>query len=702
MTATACNQLVCGCLTHQTTLAIIQMDCPTEEGLIRAKLTGLPGIHSLDFDLIGRTLTLTHVPDALPRSLTAIRSLGFDPVLKQDRATGPVDRAAAPWWPLLLSGAAALLAELVHWTVGGFHWAVAVLSAAAILTTGLPTYRKGWVALVNRNLNINALMAIAVTGALLIGEWPEAAMVMVLFAVAERLEAGALDRSRRAIRDLLALAPATAVMRTAESRWDEVDASTVPVGAMVRTRPGERIALDGVVRAGVSTVDQAPITGESIPVDVAPGDRVFAGTMNGTGALEYEVTAAATDTALAQVLRSVESAQRSRAPIQRFVDRFARIYTPLVFLGAVLVAVLPPLLGAGAWSDWIYRGLVLLVIACPCALVISTPVAIVSGLSAAARRGILIKGGKFLELGHRLRWLAVDKTGTLTSGQLGVAEVYFPAETDTEAAMHVAASLAAFSDHPASAAILAHAGIDSVRQATVDDFRAEPGRGVTGTIAGQRYYLGSARWLGELGISLLPMTRPASTWLADEHGVRAGFVMTDTVKPSSREAIDQLRSFGIETVILSGDRQDNVDEVARQVGITTARGALLPDDKLREIEALLSRGGGVGMAGDGINDAPALARADIGFAMGAAGTDTAIETAGVALADDDLRKIPTFVRIARATRRVLYQNIALALGIKLVFLVATAVGAGTMWMAVVADVGASLLVIGNSLRLLRR
>lgn len=702
-TMTACNQPACGCLAHQTTLSIAQMDCPTEEGLIRAKLSGLPGIHSLDFDLIGRTLTVTHVPEALPRSLSAIRSLGFDPLLAREGAAQPVDRAAGSWWPLLLSGGAALLAEGIHWVVGGFHWAMAILSAGAILTTGLPTYRKGWVALANRNLNINALMAIAVTGALLIGEWPEAAMVMVLFAVAERLEAGALDRSRRAIRDLLSLAPATALVRTATGSWDEVDAGAVPLGALVRARPGERIALDGLVRSGTSEVDQAPITGESVPVDVGPGDRVFAGSLNGSGLLEYEVTAAATDTALAQVLRSVESAQRSRAPIQRFVDRFARIYTPLVFFAAVLVALLPPLLGAGSWGEWIYRSLVLLVIACPCALVISTPIAIVSGLSAAARRGILIKGGKFLELGHRLRWLALDKTGTLTSGQLRVAEVLLSDGVTRDDAMARAASLAALSNHPASAAIVAHLESDRSRLATVTDFRAEPGRGVSGTIAGRRYFLGSARWLAELGLeSSEPAPTGVSTWLADERGTRAGFVITDTIKPTSRQAIDQLRALGIETVILSGDRQDTVDEVARQVGVGAAKGGLLPDAKLRAIESLLSRGGAVGMAGDGINDAPALARADIGFAMAAAGTDTAIESAGVALADDDLRKIPAFVRIARATRWVLYQNIALALGIKVVFLAATVVGAGTMWMAVVADVGASLLVIGNSLRLLRR
>ncbi|MHB1327796.1 MAG: heavy metal translocating P-type ATPase [Gemmatimonadales bacterium] len=700
---TACGELGCGCISHQTTLSIAQLDCPTEEGLIRAKLHSLPGILALDFDLVGRSLTLTHVPEALPRSISAIQSLGFEPVIRSDGAAAAADRSNLPWWPLVLSGAAALLAEGIHWVNGGFHWSMALLAGAAIVSSGIPTYRKGWIALANRTLNINALMAIAVTGAILIGQWPEAAMVMVLFAVAERLEAGALDRSRRAIRDLLALAPAKAVIRTASGGWEEVDARTVQLGTLVRARPGGRIALDGVVRSGASTVDQAPITGESVPIDVAAGDQLFAGTMNGAGLLEYEVTAAAADTALARVLRSVESAQRSRAPIQRFVDRFARVYTPAVLALAVLVALVPPLLGAGSAGDWIYRGLVLLVIACPCALVISTPVAIVSGLSAAARRGILIKGGRFLELGAQLRWLALDKTGTLTSGKLRVADTVPLADTDPDSAVLRAASLAALSGHPASAAIVAHARVDSSHLLDVADYTALPGRGVSGTIAGRRYHLGSARWLAELGILSDEAARqPGHTWLADQDGVSVGFVIADTVKPSSRDAIDQLRSLGIETVVLSGDHQEKTDAVARQVGITTAKGTLLPDDKLTEIEDLLSRGGTVGMVGDGINDAPALARADIGFAMGAAGTDTAIETAGVALADDDLRKIPTFVRIARATRRVLYQNIALALGIKLVFLVATAAGVGTMWMAVVADVGASLLVIGNSLRLLRR
>ncbi|MBL2521811.1 heavy metal translocating P-type ATPase [Klebsiella pneumoniae] len=700
---------------EQTTkLSIAKMDCPTEETLIRNKLGTVAGVADLDFNLMQRTLSVRHANQVLPDVLVALQALGFEAqVVDTAEVASP---SAAPvttptnWWPLGISLVTASAAEAVYWLHNGNHWSVVVLALVAVFTGGLSTYKKGWIALKNRNLNMNALMSIAVTGAMLIGHWPEAAMVMVLFALAEVIEAKSLDRARNAIRGLLDLTPEQATVQQADGTWREVGAKQITIGARVRVKPGERIALDGEVLEGRSAVNQAPITGESLPVEKSPGDSVFAGTINESGSFEYRVTALANNSTLARIIHAVEAAQGSRAPTQRFVDQFARWYTPVVFGVAIAVALLPPLFMGAAWLDWIYRALVLLVVACPCALVISTPVSIVSGLAAAARHGILIKGGVYLEEGRKLRWLALDKTGTITHGK--------PAQTDfvtwgnalASDSRSIAASLAARSDHPVSKAVAQAAQTDGVALLDVAEFNALPGRGVQGQINGATYHLGNHRMLEELGqctpeleqrIAALETAGKTVVMLVGAKGVHGLFAVADTIKDSSKRAIAELHALGINTVMLTGDNPHTAQAIAAQAGIDRAQGNQLPDDKLREVEQL-SRNGKVGMVGDGINDAPALARADIGFAMGAAGTDTAIETADVALMDDNLRKIPTFVRLSRATAQVLMQNIVLALGIKAVFLVLTFTGHATMWMAVFADMGASLLVVGNGLRLLRR
>ena len=700
---------------EQTTkLSIAKMDCPTEETLIRNKLGTVAGVADLDFNLMQRTLSVRHADGVLPDVLVALQALGFEAqVVDTAEVASP---SAAPvttptnWWPLGISLVTASAAEAVYWLHNGNHWSVVVLALVAVFTGGLSTYKKGWIALKNRNLNMNALMSIAVTGAMLIGHWPEAAMVMVLFALAEVIEAKSLDRARNAIRGLLDLTPEQATVQQADGTWREVGAKQITIGARVRVKPGERIALDGEVLEGRSAVNQAPITGESLPVEKSPGDSVFAGTINESGSFEYRVTALANNSTLARIIHAVEAAQGSRAPTQRFVDQFARWYTPVVFGVAIAVALLPPLFMGAAWLDWIYRALVLLVVACPCALVISTPVSIVSGLAAAARHGILIKGGVYLEEGRKLRWLALDKTGTITHGK--------PAQTDfvtwgnalASDSRSIAASLAARSDHPVSKAVAQAAQTDGVALLDVAEFNALPGRGVQGQINGATYHLGNHRMLEELGqctpeleqrIAALETAGKTVVMLVGAKAVHALFAVADTIKDSSRTAIAELHALGINTMMLTGDNPHTAQAIAAQAGIDRAQGNLLPDDKLREVEQL-ARSGKVGMVGDGINDAPALARADIGFAMGAAGTDTAIETADVALMDDNLRKIPTFVRLSRATAQVLMQNIVLALGIKAVFLVLTFTGQATMWMAVFADMGASLLVVGNGLRLLRK
>jgi len=698
---------------ESSTLRIEQMDCPTEERLITDKLSGMPGITALQFNLLQRTLTIGHQPQALEPALSAIRELGFTPVLATEAVanTKPQRSAIAQHWRLGVAGVAAVTAEALHFGGWAPEWVVAALSIAAVLLSGLAIYKKGWIALKNRNLNINALMSIAVTGAILIGQWPEASMVMFLFAVAELIEAKSLDRARNAIHGLMALAPEKARVQQADGQWLETDVASVAIGSLVRARPGERISLDGEVVNGQSAIDQAPITGESLPIEKYPGDPVFAGTINQTGELDYRVTAQASQSTLARIIHAVEEAQGARAPTQRFVDRFARIYTPAVFAFSLAVAVLPPLLAGGQWFEWFYRALVLLVVACPCALVISTPVTIVSGLAAAARQGILVKGGVHLEVGRKITHLALDKTGTITHGKPVQTDYLALVEEEPGRWRSVAASLASRSDHPVSQAINRAAVDRSLSVLDVEGFEALPGRGVRGRIDGHIYHLGNHRLLEELGkcspaleatLGQLEGQGKTVVILSDEHRALALFAVADTVKGSSRAAIGELHALGVKTFMLTGDNQHTAQAIADQVGIDAVQGSLLPGDKLAAIEALIESRHTVAMAGDGINDAPALARANIGFAMAAAGTDTAIETADVAIMDDDLRKIPVFIRLSRQTCAVLAQNIALALVIKAIFLVVALTGYATMWMAVFADMGVSLLVVLNGLRLLRK
>lgn len=723
---------------------IMNMDCPMEEALIRKKLATVPGITGLEFNLMQRVLTVHHelastagiedalraidmTPDPLNGSSGASTAAGVETGAAGGSAGPAVSVPRVPWRKLAVAGAAAALSEAVdlarewgNWgpdasvmSLGGQGGAYLslLLAIIAIALAGLTTYKKGWLALSNRTLNINALMSVAVTGAVLIGQYPEAAMVMVLFNLSEAIEAKALDRARNAIRDLLALAPDTALVLREDGSWEETDIRQVATGSRVRVKPGEKIALDGIVVAGQSTVNQAPITGESMPVEKKPGDTVYAGTVNTSGSFEFEVTAAATDTTLARIIHVVEEAQGSRAPTQRFVDAFAAWYTPAVFLVSILTALVPPIFLGGAWRESVYTALVILVIGCPCALVISTPVSIVSGMAAATRRGILIKGGVFLEQGRLLRWLALDKTGTLTRGTPCLTDRIPVGGMDEAAAFSLAASLAARSDHPVSTAVADAAAEAGAPLHPVEDFTALPGRGVRGRINGQLWHLGNARLVEELGhsspdfvsrVASLEQEGRTVVALAGDDGVRGIFAVADTVRESSIEAVQELKTLGVSTVMLTGDNEHTARVIAGQVGVDDVRANLLPEDKLAVIAELEQAGGHVGMVGDGINDAPALARANVGFAMAGGGTDTAIETADVALMDDDLRKIPRFIRLSRATHAVLMQNIAFALGVKALFFALTLTGNATMWMAVFADVGTALLVVANGLRMARR
>ena len=694
-------------------LRIPAMDCPTEEGQIRRALEALPDIHALRFDLPARALSVDAPASAWPTITAAIAGAGFQvETLSAPPAAADVARRQRHELARLIAAlAVAVGAELLHYFAPEtLPWRVAgmAVAALAIALSGLGVFRKGLASLMRGTLNINALMSVAVTGAFVIGQWPEAAMVMALYSLAELIEARSVERARHAITGLLALSPETAEVRQADGQWARVAAKAVAVGATVRVKPGERFALDGRVIDGRGAVDEAPVTGESLPVDKGPGDTVFAGTINQSGALSFEVTKPASDTVLAGIIHAVEAAQGQRAPTQRFVDRFAAVYTPVVFLLALAVALGTPLLLGWPWLTGLYKALVLLVIACPCALVISTPVTIVSGLAAAARRGILIKGGVHLEQARRLRVLALDKTGTLTAGRpMLVAQRVLIDGVAQDAVWHQARSLASRSDHPVSQAIAQGLGGET---ATVDDFAAEPGRGVQGRIDGAALVLGNHRWIHERGQCTpaleAEMQRHEAegrtvSLLADERQVLALFAVADTVKPSSEAAVADLRALGVQPAMLTGDNPTTAQAIARQLGIDEVRAQLLPQDKQDAIKALAARGP-VGMVGDGVNDSPSLAAAAVGFSMGAAGTDTAKEAADVLIMNDDLRKVAETIRLSRRTHALLWQNIALALGIKAVFFVLAVFGSATMWMAVFADMGASLLVVFNGLRLLRR
>jgi len=711
-------------------LHIPTMDCAAEEGEIRHALAKLQGLRSLSFQLGARTLAIDAPAESIPQALEALRKAGFKPVKVSDAnngiefAHGGHDQChsahghgggfASPveWHRYALALVLAFGAESISYfapPASTFLGIGMVLSAAAIGLAGFSTYVKGLAALRHLRLNINALMTVAVTGAFLIGQWPEAAMVMALYAIAELIEARSVDRARNAIKSLLDMAPEKAEVKQLDGSWAERSVKAVAMGAIVRVKPGARVPLDGVLIAGTTSIDQSPLTGESIPVDKSEGDPVFAGTINATGMVEVQVTSAANGTLLARIIHAVEQAQGSRAPTQQFVDRFASIYTPSVFVLALAVGVLTPWLLDWTWLQAIYKALVLLVIACPCALVISTPVTVVSGLAAAARRGILIKGGIHLEGARKIKALALDKTGTITVGKpkLVVVEV-LSTDQDEAQVLRWASDLAGLSDHPVSKAIVQGLGVRG--RGLPEGFTALPGLGIEAKVDGLSLVLGNRRLIEDRGLGSSQIEARSAehealgrtvTMLASTSEVLAIFAVADSIKDSSREAIAQLHALGVASVMLTGDNVVVARAIAKEAGIDDARGHLLPENKLAAIEEMQQRYGYVAMTGDGINDAPALARSNMGFAMGGTGTDTAMEAADVVIMNDDLRRIPEVIRLSHKTQVILRQNIVLALGIKAAFLLLALFNGATMWMAVFADMGASLLVVFNGLRILR-
>lgn len=630
------------------------------------------------------------------------------------------DHGALPGWGRIGAAlVAAVAAEAFHWASGEpgganynvLHYGGMALALVAIALSGLGVYKAGIKGLLQLKLGIHALMAVAVTGAFIIGQWPEAAMVMALYAAAERIEDMAMDRARNAIRDLLNLAPQEADVLQPDGGTQRMLAADVPMGSMVRIAPGARVPLDGTVTQGQSAVDQAPITGESALAEKSVGDPLYAGSVNQQGELQMRVDAAPEQSLISRIVRAVEEAQASKAPTQRFVDRFAAIYTPIVLLLGIALAVIAPFAMGWSWTQSIYQALALLVIACPCALVISTPVTVVSALTAAAKNGVLIKGGSALEGARNLRAIAMDKTGTLTTGQPQLMEVQVWGSLPTGDEERIAWQLASRSDHPVSRAIAN--GLESsfahTSSRTTQDVEALPGRGMAGTVDGSRYVLGNLRMMREMGIASETLEEALQrheqqghtvTLLADERSVHAIFAVADPLRAQAPEAVRQLQTVGVQPVVLSGDNGTTVATIASQAGISQALGNLLPEDKLRILGEMQAGTGPTAMVGDGINDAPALAKADLAFAMGGThATDMAMETADVVLMNDDLRRIPQTVALSRHAHGVLWQNITLALGVKVVFFVLALTGNASMWMAVVADMGVSLLVVANGLRL---
>lgn len=710
------------------------LDCAEEVNALKGTVGKLPGVSDLSFNLLEGMMTVhfdrAQTDDEAIRA--AVQQAGLSATPRQE--DGADDESGENGWrrrgralmctgsgAFLLAGFllhAALHGSVLHALTGGesaqhhiFPLPVILLYLAAVVTGGWFVAPKAWMAIRRRRADMNLLMSIAVLGAIGIGQWFEAATVAFLFAFSLLLESWSVGRARRAIRSLVNLTPPTArYVCPQDGDIMEKPVEDVPPGATVVVRPGERIPLDGIVTKGRTSVNQAPITGENMPATKAEGDEVFAGTINEDGAIEFQATKPAADTTLARIIRMVEEAQSRRAPVEQWIETFARYYTPAMIAVACLIAIVPPLFGA-SWSRWFYEALVVLVIACPCALVISTPVSIVAALTAAARSGVLIKGGVFLEAVAQVKVFALDKTGTLTLGLPEVQEIV-PLNGHTHADLLArAAAIEAHSEHPLAAAVLRKARAEQVAPLQAHNFRAIKGRGAEAILDKRLFWVGSHRLLQEKGVDNSEILDHAKRMEDAGHSVIAvgneqhvcGLIsVADSIRPEATQLVQRLKNAGIRHIVmLTGDNRGTAEAVGRATGVDEVRAELLPEDKMAAIEEITRERGNVAMLGDGVNDAPALATASIGIAMGAAGTDAAIETADIALMSDDLTRLPWLVRHARRSLSIIRQNIAFALGVKVVFMTLALLHLATLWMAIVADMGASLVVIFNALRLLR-
>lgn len=710
-------------LSHSTaTLHVAALDCPDEFALIEKGLRGAEGLAGFRPQYLDRQLRIEYDPGKTSAERIAARlsEIGF-PAQVVDRGVAPERRGLSTARALTLIGGAVLGVAMAVRLASGPSATASTLASLAAVVAGAPVARAAWRAIRLRALDMHVLMTIAAVGAIATGEAFEAGTAMFLFSVSLWLESYSLNRARRAVRSLAAFSSIVA-HRASGNELIDVDPAALTVGDVVLVKPGERVPIDGVIVEGESSLNEAAITGESAPRDKAPGDTVYAGALNGEAALRIEATRTAETSALAQIARLVEQAQAARSPTERFVDQFARRYTPAVIALAVLIAVAPPTLAwmnAAEWAaaasplDWLHRGLVLLVIACPCALVISTPVTIVCGLRAAARRGMLVKGGEFLELAGKVDAVAFDKTGTLTRGEPRVTSVVAAAGVDENEVLSIAAALEAQSEHPLARAILDEARRRGIVAASATDVAAQRGFGVAGTIDGAAYRVGSPRMFnGHAALKLAIESLLEQSANLESAGTTAivgaddrllgAILLADEPRDDARDSIASLRSLGIKRIaMLTGDARPVAERIGRGLGIGDVFAELLPADKVATVEKLASQQTCLAMVGDGVNDAPALARAPLGIALGSAASDTALETADVAIMPAEVNRVPELLRLGRRTRRILWQNIGASLAIKAIVLASAAAGIATMWMAVAADVGASLLVIANGMRVLR-
>jgi Cd2+/Zn2+-exporting ATPase len=704
--------------TCKTVLKVVGMDCAEEVAAIQRALKPMKGVREVHANLLAGKATISHDARVTPEAL--IRAIAVEGLKATDAETDAGEATEGMQRPrlisVLMSGACTGLGLFIRWRAGGDDPLTVALFSAAIASGGWFILPKAIRAVRRFAVDMNVLMSVAVAGAAAIGEWSEGAAVAFLFALSELLESFSVARARKAISSLMKLSPPVALLKKGES-FREVPVEEVKPNDVITVKSGSRIPLDGEVISGESAVDQAPITGESVPVEKKKGDIVFAGTINGEGSLDVRVTKLSSDTTLAKIIHLVEEAQSQKAPSQRFVDVFAKYYTPSVMVLALLVLLVPPLLFHAPLFTWIYRALVLLVIACPCALVISTPVSIVSGLTAMARRGVLIKGGAFLEAIGKLCALALDKTGTITEGKPRVTKVHALNATSEKEIVRIAASIDSHSEHPLAQAVVDYAQKQHVDLVRSENYKAQSGRGASAKIDNHHYFVGNHRYTHELAVCseeierlLAQIEGEAQSVVVVGHMPHPGckgevlgiLAVGDAVRPNAKDAIIALHKAGVRRVVmLSGDNQRTVDAIAKQAGIDEAHGDLLPDQKVDRVKELMKRERYVGMVGDGVNDAPAMAIATVGIAMGAAGTDTAIETADIALMKDDLSKIAETIQLGRRTLRVIQFNIAFALAVKAVFLILAVIGYTSLWLAIAADTGATLVVIVNALRLLR-
>ena len=703
------------------------LDCPDCAASLEKAAQALPEVAQAQLIFTASELLVTPKDGATvePAIKSLAESLGYEAALVGAKAQ-PEGQDVRAWLRRhrrdlsMAAGGLLMLLAFVLGLLGAPQIVGRVLYGAAIVIGGIYVAKAGWAALwTAHTLDMNALMTIAALGAMVVGEFAEGAMTIFLFSIGELLESYSADRARNAIRKLMELAPDEATVLR-DGQEVRVRVEELRLGERILVRPGERVPMDGRILQGRSALNQAPITGESLPVEKGEGEEVFAGSINGYGALQVEVTRLAQDSTIARVTRLVEQAQAERAPSQRFVDRFARLYTPIVVGLAAGVALLPPLLGLGSFSTWLYRALVLLVIACPCALVISTPVTIVSALARAARAGVLIKGGRHLEELGWLRVIAFDKTGTLTQGKPqvvgGACELHADSSHECTVCQDLLAKAAAVeghSEHALAQAVLDQARAEGVQAVypAAEDVSATPGMGIEGLVDGHTILVGSHAFChanggdgGQLCAQVSEAEGKGQTVVVikDQCCNSACYLaISDSLRAGVPETLAEVKHAGVErTVMLTGDNPFIAEAIAQKAGIDELHAGLLPEDKVRVVEALQERYGRVAMVGDGVNDAPAMAKASVGIAMGAAGSDTALETADVALMNDDLSRLPFAIRLSRRAARIVRANIAFSLLIKLVFLALAIGGISTLWLAVLADTGASLVVTLNGLRML--